>query len=241
MERYRQLKQDRQLADESIGHLARNPETAKYLMTDKDKTIADALARYEKAGTSQRVAMSHSAMANMDVDMKMQQRQMQAQAMASQEEERKATAEYRRALAAQTQQANAGEDLVPILSPDGKQQIGIRGTKGGIHIFPTPYDVPETPGAQPTQQPQTQPGMMDSVKNWWNKQGDVRNNPGTMSAIGMPGLTRQVQPQVAQQAQPQAPAQPRLLTPQDQQAVQWAKANPNDPRSKAILQRLGMM
>src|SRR6266481_8304896 len=77
LERYKQLKQDRQLADESIGHLARNPETAKYLMTDKDKSIADALARYEKAGTSQRVAMSHSAMANMDVDMKMQQRKAQ--------------------------------------------------------------------------------------------------------------------------------------------------------------------
>lgn len=29
------------------------------------------------------------------------------------------------------------------------------------------------------------------------------------------------------------------INPQDQQALQWAKANPNDPRAAAILQRLG--
>ena len=31
----------------------------------------------------------------------------------------------------------------------------------------------------------------------------------------------------------------KQMNPQDAQAMEWAKANPNDPRSKAILQRLG--
>lgn len=39
-------------------------------------------------------------------------------------------------------------------------------------------------------------------------------------------------------AQPQT-TQPGGLSPQDQQALQWAKANRNDPRAAAILQRLG--
>jgi hypothetical protein len=30
------------------------------------------------------------------------------------------------------------------------------------------------------------------------------------------------------------------MTPQDQQAMAWAKANPQDPRAKAILQKLGV-
>lgn len=33
---------------------------------------------------------------------------------------------------------------------------------------------------------------------------------------------------------------PRTLSPQDQQALDWANANPNDPRAAAIRQRLGM-
>lgn len=33
---------------------------------------------------------------------------------------------------------------------------------------------------------------------------------------------------------------PSKLSPQDQQALDWAKANPDDPRAKQILQRLGI-
>ena len=36
-----------------------------------------------------------------------------------------------------------------------------------------------------------------------------------------------------------APAPRPALAPEDQQALAWAKANPNDPRAAAILQRLG--
>jgi hypothetical protein len=40
-------------------------------------------------------------------------------------------------------------------------------------------------------------------------------------------------------ASPQQPAQ-RQMSPQDQQALQWARSNPQDPRSRAILQKLGV-
>ena len=46
------------------------------------------------------------------------------------------------------------------------------------------------------------------------------------------------QPGAAAPATAAAPAQ-RTLTPQDQQALGWAKANANDPRAAAIMQRLG--
>ena len=36
-----------------------------------------------------------------------------------------------------------------------------------------------------------------------------------------------------------AAAQPRQMSAQDAEAEQWARSNPNDPRSRAILQRLG--
>lgn len=48
------------------------------------------------------------------------------------------------------------------------------------------------------------------------------------------GKLRAMQGGGAPQAQPGA-----QLSPQDQQALAWAKANPNDPRATAILQRLG--
>jgi hypothetical protein len=34
-------------------------------------------------------------------------------------------------------------------------------------------------------------------------------------------------------------AQQKQINPQDAQAMEWARANPNDPRAKAIMQRLG--
>jgi len=42
------------------------------------------------------------------------------------------------------------------------------------------------------------------------------------------------------QGAPQPGAQaPKPMTPQDQQALQWAMANPQDPRAQAIRQKLG--
>jgi hypothetical protein len=42
---------------------------------------------------------------------------------------------------------------------------------------------------------------------------------------------------VANSAKPATPA--RSLTPQDQEALNWANSNPNDPRAAQIKQRLG--
>jgi hypothetical protein len=49
-------------------------------------------------------------------------------------------------------------------------------------------------------------------------------------------LEAQAGPQGAKQIAQIANAQ---LTPQDQEALAWANANPNDPRSAQIKQRLG--
>jgi hypothetical protein len=39
---------------------------------------------------------------------------------------------------------------------------------------------------------------------------------------------------------PSTVPQARQMSPQDQQALQWARSNPQDPRSRAILQKLGV-
>lgn len=56
----------------------------------------------------------------------------------------------------------------------------------------------------------------------------------TQAASGRPQQAPQAP---AQPAAPQQQAEPQRSA-QDQQAAAWAKANPNDPRSKAIMQRL---
>lgn len=47
-------------------------------------------------------------------------------------------------------------------------------------------------------------------------------------------------PTAAAQTLPQASPVRQALSPQDQQAADWAAANPNDPRAAAIRQRLGL-
>lgn len=44
----------------------------------------------------------------------------------------------------------------------------------------------------------------------------------------------------ASKGQPAAPAATQQLAPVQQQALDWARANPNDPRSQQILQKLGI-
>jgi hypothetical protein len=41
-------------------------------------------------------------------------------------------------------------------------------------------------------------------------------------------------------ANPRAPAAPAAMSPEDKQALTWARANKNDPRAAQILQRLGV-
>jgi hypothetical protein len=61
--------------------------------------------------------------------------------------------------------------------------------------------------------------------------------------LGTQGWTRSTQqptqPQSAQPAQPTQPAQSQM-NPQDKAALDWANANPSDPRAATIKQRLGV-
>lgn len=70
-----------------------------------------------------------------------------------------------------------------------------------------------------------------------------RANPNAINVPAVTGLPAvPQQPLSANSAQGPAssvPA-PRQMTPQDQQAMAWARANPQDPRAKAILQKLGV-
>lgn len=72
---------------------------------------------------------------------------------------------------------------------------------------------------------------------------DAKGNPKPLDP------TKVMQSQLTQPEQPTAPAatpaprapQPTAaMTPQDMQALAWAQANPNDPRSAAILKKLGI-
>ena len=66
----------------------------------------------------------------------------------------------------------------------------------------------------------------------------LRKMIGTKEYQELENLDRGPTGTSAQQPGTAAPAQ-RTLTPQDQQALGWAKANANDPRAAAIMQRLG--
>lgn len=68
---------------------------------------------------------------------------------------------------------------------------------------------------------------------------DVQNAMSELQTLESElGSSRQPQAAQPQQAQPQQ-AQRAPLSLKDQQALQWAKANPNDPRAAKILQHLG--
>lgn len=61
--------------------------------------------------------------------------------------------------------------------------------------------------------------------------------PQTSGAL--PGRMGQMPAGIQQQYQQQGGPPAAQISPQDQQALAWAKANANDPRAAAILQRLG--
>lgn len=73
--------------------------------------------------------------------------------------------------------------------------------------------------------------------------GAAQNTPkaGGMQLPPGSGIEQRPPQPLPQVVPPQAaPQAPRQMTPQDQQALQWAKSNPQDPRARAILQKLGV-
>lgn len=71
--------------------------------------------------------------------------------------------------------------------------------------------------------------------------GAAQNTPkaGGMQLTPDSGI-QQRPPQPLPQVAPPQPQAPRQMTPQDQQALQWARSNPQDPRAQAILKKLGV-
>jgi len=87
--------------------------------------------------------------------------------------------------------------------------------------------------------------LYDAVKPLYDNYmaAKTAQNAGKVNAaeaVGMPAVQAPTAPN-----QPGKPVQEETpdklqLGPQDQKALQWARSNPNDPRSKLILQKLGL-
>ncbi len=212
IERHKELEKQKEFADDTIGYMARNPKMAEYLMNEKDSVPQDALNRYHAASVSQKTSMATAALANMNMDMKRQEMEQKQEDMKAQAEERKATAAWRTHLAQQDQPENY--NYIP--SPDGKQYIGLQGSRGTMHMFRQPYDIPGQ--VDPVQQTAPQQGMMSRFGNWFGGQAkQIQADPQAAANLsGNPGDPRQMQA-------PQAPQIPkgngRKLDPQTAQMI----------------------
>lgn len=78
LKRYQQTQKEQAFSDQVVQGLAKNPSTQKYLMGDKDGTVADALDRYTKMGHNQKQGYSQGLMANMAADLQQQKAQQDA-------------------------------------------------------------------------------------------------------------------------------------------------------------------
>lgn len=141
LKRYQQTQKEQAFSDQVVQGLAKNPSTQKYLMGDKDATVADALDRYTKMGHNQKQGYSQGLMANMASDLQQQKAQQDASSL-------KNNQDYQRAMIQEAQahgryfdkQAQDTGSLDPVVTDplvvDGKPIPGI-GTnrKTGQYVY----------------------------------------------------------------------------------------------------------
>lgn len=213
---------------------------------------------YQQAPWGKKTAVAHGLMANMHDDLLRQQ---------ATQEQANFTAKMAQAMqiARMEAAAKSGNDggFTPEMvtaAQDAAGKVGkgfIQTTRGGGQLVDMPeQDLPvdpskiraiEIPGSGGLKVVLDEKGHL--VKNA-QLQGAVRPNPlaGLLAGAGggiFGGGTFGADLNAAAAAQATVPQtgttqQPRQLSPQDQQAVQWAQANPNDPRAVAILKKNGL-
>lgn len=103
-----------------------------------------------------------------------------------------------------------------------------------------------TDGAKATAQLKTLQGaLISKMPKMSGPQSDkdvqlYREMAGQVADPSLPIETRQAASKtIRMMNEKYAGVAPAAVSPQDAQAMEWARSNPNDPRSKAILQRLG--
>lgn len=173
IKRYQQTQKEQAFSDQVVQGLAKNPATQKYLMGDKDSTVADALDRYTKMGHNQKQGYSQGIMATMAADLQQQKAAQDASSL-------KNDATYKSAMVNKLN-AEANKDwmnpsgnssptydqntqTVPVVI-DGKTIPGIgQNLKNGQYLYYGKLTAPG--GAQITFDPTGVPGYSNSKGDW---------------------------------------------------------------------------
>lgn len=141
IKRYQQTQKEQAFSDQVVQGLAKNPQTQKYLMGDKDATVADALDRYTKMGHNQKQGYSQGIMATMAADLQQQKAAQDASQLKFQAPYQQAMTEEARARAnLLNRKATETGELDPVVTDplvvDGKPVPGI-GTnrKTGQYVY----------------------------------------------------------------------------------------------------------